>query len=271
MKRAAGGIEPEKDTSVVDSSFKKLAPAHPAPQKSSAPGSLRKKVSTPAAQSSNVEVAEEPVSYEQTSPAPGQKTLLESRKAGPQYQPDQKSQAALKQGDATAATQQESGGFFGFGGSKNQTNATKPAESVTGKMYGFGSSIFSSASNLISSSVQDEPKTTPPVSPKISVAKDSKYPTAKKPDQEKKPAQPQNKSSLSAHPKGDKPPTEQPQKASAFSIISKVEQSTCPLCKLKLNIGSKDLPNYNTCTMCKNTVCNQCGFNPMPNVAEVRY
>uniref|UniRef100_A0A3P8T0U2 Zinc finger piccolo-type domain-containing protein n=1 Tax=Amphiprion percula TaxID=161767 RepID=A0A3P8T0U2_AMPPE len=47
-------------------------------------------------------------------------------------------------------------------------------------------------------------------------------------------------------------------------------KSTCPLCKLELNMGSKDPPNYNTCTDCKNTVCNQCGFNPMPNVKEVR-
>lgn len=254
---------------MADSSFKKVAPAHSAPQKISVLGSPQKKVTTPAAQSSNVEVVKESFSNKQTSPAPGEKTVLESRKVGHQYQPEPKIQAALKQGNA--ATQQESD-FFGFGGSKNKTSATKPADSVTGKMYGFGSSIFSSASSLISSSVQDEPKTTPQVSPKLSGVKDSKYPIAKKPDQEKKTAQlQQNKSSPSAHPKGDKPPMEHPQNASAFSIISKVEQSTCPLCKLELNIGSKDPPNYNTCTMCKNTVCNQCGFNPMPNVTEVRY
>lgn len=265
VKRAAGGIEPEKDTST-----KKMSPAQSAQQKTSAPGSPQRKVSTPAAPPSKVEVAKGPDSVKQASPAPVQKAPSDSWKTGPQNQPDQKSQAASKQGSATAAVQQESAGLFGFGGSKSQTNAAKPTESVTGKMFGFGSSIFSSASTLISSSAQDEPKTTPPVSPKIS-AKDSKSPTAMKPDQEKKPDQPQQmKDSKSAQPKGDKPQSEASQKASAIPVIPNSGQSDCPLCKLKLNVGSKDPPNYNTCTMCKNIVCNQCGFNPLPNVTEVR-
>lgn len=262
VKRAAGGIEPEKDTSA-----KKMSPAQSAQQKTSAPGSPQRKVSSPPAPTSKVEVIKGPDSVKQGSPA-AQKTPSESLKTGPQNQPDQKSQATLKQGNAAA--QQESAGFFGFGGSKSQTNAAKPTESVTGKMFGFGSSIFSSASTLISSSVQDEPKTTPPVSPKIS-AKDSKSPTAMKPDQEKKPDQPlQIKDSKSAQPKGDKPRSEPPRKASVIPVIPSADQPDCPLCKLKLNVGSKDPPNYNTCTMCKHIVCNQCGFNPLPNVTEVR-
>ncbi|TKS90815.1 Semaphorin-3aa Semaphorin-1A [Collichthys lucidus] len=37
----------------------------------------------------------------------------------------------------------------------------------------------------------------------------------------------------------------------------------CPLCKTtKLNTGSKDPPNYNNCTECKNQVCSLCGFSP---------
>ncbi|KAK2842186.1 hypothetical protein Q5P01_012386 [Channa striata] len=32
-------------------------------------------------------------------------------------------------------------------------------------------------------------------------------------------------------------------------------------------MGSKDPPNYNTCTECKTTVCHLCGFNPMPHTA----
>lgn len=37
----------------------------------------------------------------------------------------------------------------------------------------------------------------------------------------------------------------------------------CPLCKTtKLNVGSKDPPNYNSCTECKNQVCSLCGFSP---------
>ncbi|XP_043944291.1 protein piccolo isoform X2 [Protopterus annectens] len=46
--------------------------------------------------------------------------------------------------------------------------------------------------------------------------------------------------------------------------------STCPLCKTLLNIGSKDPPNYNTCTECKSIVCNLCGFNPTPHLIEVK-
>ncbi|XP_061815847.2 protein piccolo [Nerophis lumbriciformis] len=37
----------------------------------------------------------------------------------------------------------------------------------------------------------------------------------------------------------------------------------CPLCKTtQLNAGSKDPPNYNNCTECKNQVCSLCGFSP---------
>ncbi|XP_043963965.1 protein piccolo isoform X4 [Gambusia affinis] len=37
----------------------------------------------------------------------------------------------------------------------------------------------------------------------------------------------------------------------------------CPLCKTtQLNTGSKEPPNYNTCTECKNQVCSLCGFSP---------
>ncbi|XP_039891325.1 protein piccolo isoform X6 [Simochromis diagramma] len=37
----------------------------------------------------------------------------------------------------------------------------------------------------------------------------------------------------------------------------------CPLCKTtQLNVGSKDPPNYNNCTECKNQVCSLCGFSP---------
>ncbi|XP_028255350.1 protein piccolo [Parambassis ranga] len=37
----------------------------------------------------------------------------------------------------------------------------------------------------------------------------------------------------------------------------------CPLCKTtQMNVGSKDPPNYNNCTECKNQVCSLCGFSP---------
>lgn len=157
---------------------------------------------------------------------------------------------------------QESGSFFGFGGSKTQPTAAKPTESVTGKMFGFGSSIFSSASTLITSAVQDEPKTTPPVSPKISPAKEIKPAVAQKsqPPQQAKPA-PSAKANV------EKAPAEPP-KATEVNQIAPKAGLTCPLCKVKLNMNSKDPPNYNTCTECKNTVCNLCGFT-MPHTAVV--
>ncbi|XP_026219258.1 protein piccolo isoform X2 [Anabas testudineus] len=41
----------------------------------------------------------------------------------------------------------------------------------------------------------------------------------------------------------------------------------CPLCKTtQLNTGSKDPPNYNNCTECKNQVCSLCGFSPPDSV-----
>lgn len=249
VKRATSGIEPEPE---ANSSLKKISPTQPTQQKTSATGSPQKNTSARAAQPGKVE-------------APTQKSPMESRKRSPQNQPGQASQTGLKHENAAGSTQQQSGGFFGFGASKIEDNASKPSESVTGKMFGFGSSIFSSASTLISSSTQDEPKTTPSASPKRSVAETSKSPI-KKPDQEKKPDRSQQtKGSLPAQDKGDKPSSEQLQKASA-----KADQSVCPLCKLELNIGSKAPPNYNTCTVCHNIVCKQCGFNPMPNVTEVR-
>ena len=62
----------------------------------------------------------------------------------------------------------------------------------------------------------------------------------------------------------DKAPSVQPKTEPAPKAVQ-----SCPLCKEDLNMGSKDPPNYNTCTECKNTVCNLCGFNPMPHNTEV--
>ena len=193
--------------------------------------------------------------------------------------------------------QKRPGGLFGAIGSKTQPDTLKTTESVTGKMFGFGSSVFSSASTLLTSSAQEEssatppgsrkmsgqaqgsrrlstapkisPNSTPAGSPKMSPSKEAKPPTAQMLEGEKKPEQPQQaKASPSVQAKVDKAPSEPP-KAAASQAAPKAGQSTCPLCKVGLNMGSKDPPNYNTCTDCKNAVCNQCGFNPQPNVAEV--
>lgn len=173
---------------------------------------------------------------------------------------------------------QESGGFFGFGGPKTQP-AAKSAESVTGKMFGFGSSIISSASTLITSAVQDEhkstpptprkmsttanvsPKTTPPVSPKIPPVKATKLPVVQKSEPPK-----QTKPVPSAQAKVEEAA---PEAQGLTQVSPKAGLSVCPLCKVKLNMGSKDPPNYRDCTECKKSVCNLCGFNPIPHTSVV--
>lgn len=236
----------------------------PSPQpikKMSATGSPQKMQSTSTKQS---ETVKGPESQKQASPA--QKTPETQRAVGSQKSP-QTGLTVRKQSGATPAPQQESGGLFGFGGPKKE--AAKPE--VTGKMFGFGSSIFSSASTLIASAVQDEPKTTPPVSPKMQLAKDTKPPSVSKSEQEKKQEQhQQGKAHPAVQAKVEKSPSQTQKAAEDSQHASKGGKSTCPICKVVLNVGLKDPPNYNTCTECKNTVCNQCGFNPMPNVKEVR-
>ena len=261
MQKALEASEAPGQPSVKSqASPKKFSPS-PEPQKkviAESAGSPQRKQSLPGASPNKDEVSKGQDVQRQSSPSPGQKIQHDGRKmSGTQKPPDQTDQTGRKQ-----STQQESGGFFGFGGSKAQPDATKPADSVTGKMFGFGSSIFNSASTLI---------TTPPVSPKMAAAKDTKPPAVQKAEQEKKPEQPQQaKASPSVQAKVDKAPSEPP-KAAASQAAPKAGQSTCPLCKVGLNMGSKDPPNYNTCTDCKNAVCNQCGFNPQPNSTGVSF
>lgn len=163
---------------------------------------------------------------------------------------------------AAQATKQESGGFFGFGGPKTQP--AKSSESVTGKMLGFGSSIFSSASTLITSAVQDEPKTTPPTPRKMSTpAQDPAKTAAPVSPAKKSEAAPQAKAASPAKAKKEKGPPEPPE------VAAKDRLSTCPLCKVELNVGTEDPPNYSSCTECKVIVCNLCGFNPTPNTGAV--
>jgi len=184
--------------------------------------------------------------------------------------------------EVPAKTAKEESGFFGFGGVRSRSPSPQPAVSaVSGKVLGFGSSFLSSASNLISSAVQDETSTTPPTSRKASTVSQSSTP----PTSRKSPAVPQTTNT------GDiKQPTTQKQDtkiseslnlASKSSVKSKPDQSVsvevdktplplpkiCPLCKAGI---TSDPPNFSTCTDCKNIVCNRCGFNPVPLQNEVR-
>lgn len=218
----------------------------------SAPGSPQKKTLT-----TKPEVVKKSESPKKVSPAAAP---LQGQKPGPQKPRDQ---SGRKQSNPTSTTQEEPKGLFGFGGSKPNPDSGKPAESLGGKMFGFGSSIFSSASTLINSATQEDSKATTPVSPKKTVTKDTKSPSTQRKEQEKKVEQAQPpKTSLLQQIKVE---TSTSKDAAGSPAVPKATQSTCPLCKANLNIGSKEPPNYKTCTECKHTVCSQCGFNPMPN------
>lgn len=191
----------------------------------------------------------------------------------------------------TQPTNQESGGFFSSSSPKPQRAPSKTAEAVTGKMLGFGSSLFSSASTLITSAVQESrttppnsrkmsapaqvsdkvsaseipPKSSAPVSPKTAVRKETKPPTAQKPQTEKEQDKPlQCQITTKAQTKGDS--LSEPGRP---EVDPEGGNSTCPLCKADLNLGSKDPANYKTCTECKTLVCSKCGFSPMPSLKEV--
>lgn len=230
-------------------------------------GSTQQKSEKPAEKSANAEDKKRPESQERETPEAGQKSIEQDHKKGQHKPPDQTSQTDKKKG--ITSTKEENEMPFKSGASKAQPDASKPAESLGGKMFGFGSSMFSTASNFITTAVQDESKAMAPVSPKSPITKGTKLINGQKHDSEKKPEQgQQTKSSPMMQAKVEKGPPEHV-KDSVNSDSQKVSQSTCPLCKTELNIVSKDPPNYNKCTECKTTVCNQCGFTPMPNVSEV--
>lgn len=245
-------------------------PASPIRRETSATQSPQKILSTSSKAPVQGEVAKVPENHKHLSPAATQKVPSKSESGEGPQKTDQSNQNANKPSSGTTAQQKGSGGIFGLGTSKAE--ATKTEESVSGKMFGFGSSIFSSASTLIASAVQDDPKTTPPVSPKMAPAKESKAPVVLKSGQDKKQAEPtQAKSPLPGQVKMANGPSQTQKDAAASHSVSKAGPSACPLCTTVLNVGSKDPPNYNICTECKSTVCNQCGFNPVPNVKEVRH
>lgn len=179
-------------------------------------------------------------------------------------------------------------GFFGFGGARSRSPSPQPAVSaVSGKVLGFGSSLFSTASNLISSAVHDEP-TTPPTSRKGSATSQTSVkttpatPPSKKESSEKEKHQtkenitPAKEEQHPASKKKENKVNEKevnmakvPDEAPGLEETSKHQNVACPLCKIALNIRSNETPNYSTCTECKDTVCNLCGFNPIPHQTKV--
>lgn len=235
------------------------------------PGSLLK--AQAAAVTKETKAAKGPDLDPKASPTPVQKAPLGI--AGDSQKPTDKiSEPGLNTSKITPDIKGELGNPIGLSGPKTGPDASKTTESVTGKMFGFGSSIFSSASTLVSSAVQEVSSTTPPgfrkmsagpkisprstptASPKMSPAREPKT-LSHKPEQGKKPEE-------SHQSKEDKAPLQLPRASAISQTSSKGSKATCPLCKVELNMSSKDPPNYNTCTECKTTVCSQCGFNPIP-------
>ncbi len=181
----------------------------------------------------------------------------------------------------------EESSFFGFGFGGARSRSPSPQSAVSEKVMGFGSSFLSSTSNLISSAVQNESSTkTPPSSRKGSTVSQSSVkmtptpPTSRKGSEASQATQ-KNKPAEEAklitaqkrderEQEGNKPQGEMTKEPVADVKINRPVPElpkACPLCKVDIK---RDPPNYNTCTECKDTVCNLCGFNPMPHQTEVR-
>ncbi|KAL2102165.1 hypothetical protein ACEWY4_001333 [Coilia grayii] len=174
------------------------------------------------------------------------------------------------QGTSSQSTESVTGKLFG--GLGGLTEASKPpaAEAVSGKVFGFGSSLLSSATNLISSNQEDENADSPPGSPPDSpIDSGADSPPGSPPDSgsDSPPDTPPAMSkevdlSTISGSSGGAPKAEETPSALAPATET---LPSCPLCKTELNMNT---PNYSICTECKKTVCNACGFNPAPHLGE---
>ncbi|XP_072203841.1 protein bassoon isoform X3 [Excalfactoria chinensis] len=136
--------------------------------------------------------------------------------------------------------------------------AEQPQEGLTGKLFGFGASLLTQASTLMS--VQPEapapsPQTSGKVPPKIVFSDASKEAGPK---------------ASGVQGRVGAVPVTKPSKAEPGVKPKEVPKARvlCPLCKAEINVGSAEPPNYNACTSCRQQVCNMCGFNPAPHLAE---
>jgi len=174
----------------------------------------------------------------------------------------------------------EESSFFGFGFGGARSRSPSPQTAVSDKVFGFGSSFLSSASNLISSAGQDASSSkTPPTSRKGSTISQTSNKTTPTPPtsrkgsvapQEAKQKLPENESKPAAISIQEQKPVEKtpdPQLAKPPHAPEEFSKN-CPLCKETLR---KDPQNYNSCSSCKKFVCNLCGFNPNPHQTEVPF
>ena len=201
---------------------------------------------------------------------------------------------------AAQATESVTGKLFGgFGGLVESAKPQAPAKQESAKppttsrsqMFGFGSSILSSATNLVTgsegskaadqpagslteSSVDSElgsppesPFSAPGSPPDSDSAPDTPPATSKRAHSpftevggEDTPVEPEAQEAIAAPPASPSvAPTQVP-----------VAREHCPLCKAEMNVGSSEPPDYSHCSECKKTVCNLCGFNTPSQQGEVR-
>uniref|UniRef100_A0A3Q1GDP8 Zinc finger piccolo-type domain-containing protein n=1 Tax=Acanthochromis polyacanthus TaxID=80966 RepID=A0A3Q1GDP8_9TELE len=163
----------------------------------------------------------------------------------------------------------------GFGG---LTESAKPPAAAS-QMFSFGSSLLSSATNLVTGEdEQAAPAGSPPESPVDSGpgSPPDSDPGSPPDSPFSAPGSPPDSDSAPDTPpaKSKKPPrtisVEKEEKVQAKELPPAAAKASCPLCNVELNMGSKDAPNYTNCTECKKAVCNLCGFNPTPHLGEVR-
>ncbi|XP_064523994.1 protein bassoon isoform X2 [Pseudopipra pipra] len=181
----------------------------------------------------------------------GQPKPQEAARSSPQHQPAKPSPSEQRKapGDVGAKPAAPAPGA----GAPEQ-----PQEGLTGKLFGFGASLLTQASTLMSVQPEAPPPSQPSpgkVPPKIVFSDASKEAGPKAPG-----AQGRAAAAPAAKPG-------KPEQGVKPKEVPKARVS-CPLCKAEINVGSGEPPNYNTCTTCRQQVCNMCGFNPTPHLVE---
>lgn len=161
-------------------------------------------------------------------------------------------------------------GFMGFVGARSRSGSPSPhpdRSSVTGKFFGLGSSLLSSASDLISSTGQDEPFTTPPpTSRKGSGVSQVSNGSALRTLPVSTPGASRKGSEAAQSPQTCLQAEETKPSSAGETDGSRALPEVCPVCGTTIR---KEPPDYNTCTQCRSVVCNLCGFDPTPHDTTV--
>lgn len=174
-----------------------------------------------------------------------------------------------------ASKQEESVAGKLFGGLGGLTESAKPPAAAS-QMFSFGSSLLSSATNIVSGEAEkadNSPPGSPPESPVDSGpgSPPDSGPGSPPDSPFSAPGSPPDSDSAPDTPpaKSKKPPRTVSLEREEGSKVS-ASRENCPLCNVELTRDSAETPNYSLCTQCKKNVCNLCGFNPAPHLGEVR-